>query len=137
MKGNGVGKYIGFSVLGLVMLTTGLLLPKLRDAQGVMLTLPYILVGVGSGIFGSFLGTAIRSYSLKKNPAAARQASIEERDERNIAINDKAKARAYDMTMTAFPALILAFALMRPDMYICIALRRRLLSYCVFLYISP
>jgi len=42
---------------------------------------------------------------------------IEEKDERNVAINNKAKAKAYDLMQIIFAALILAFAFMQVDIY--------------------
>ena len=41
---------------------------------------------------------------------------IEQRDERNIAIADRAKGKAFDMMTFVFGALMLAFALMSVDL---------------------
>lgn len=122
MKNNRVGKYIALAVFGFVLLIVGLVLAKLSpDAQGIMLTLPYICVGVGAGIFGGNFGTAIKHQLLQKDPNAAKQIEIDAKDERNIAINNRAKAKAYDLMVMVFGALILAFALMRIDMYVTLA----------------
>lgn len=43
---------------------------------------------------------------------------VEEKDERNRAINYKAKARAYDLMIYVYAAILIAFALMQVDMYI-------------------
>ncbi len=40
------------------------------------------------------------------------------KDERNIAISNKAKAKAYDLMQIVFGLLIIVFALMRVDMYV-------------------
>ncbi|MDD4772997.1 MAG: hypothetical protein PHZ09_05260 [Eubacteriales bacterium] len=123
MKNNSVGKYTAFAVFGFMLLTAGLILAvSLPDAQNIMRTLPYIMIGIGSGIFGVNLGAAIQNHLLKKDPRAARQLEIETKDERNIAINTKAKAKAYDLGLMVFGALILAFALMRADIYIILIL---------------
>lgn len=123
MSNNKIGKYAALSALGLAMLIAGLVLVKtLPDGQGVMLTLPYICVGIGAGIFGGNLGTAVKNYTMKKNPKAARQIEIEEKDERNIAISNRAKAKAYDLMLMVFSALILAFALMQVGLYIILTL---------------
>lgn len=123
MKNNSVGKYVMFSVLGFVMLIAGIMLAIfMPNAQGFMLTLPYILVGVGAGIFGGNLGTAIKNQHLKKDPKAYKQIEINTKDERNIAINNRAKAKAYDIMLIAFSALILAFALMQVELYVVLAL---------------
>lgn len=53
MKTNSVGKYVIFAMFGFVLLIVGLILTKLlQDAHGVMLTLPYICVGIGAGTVG-------------------------------------------------------------------------------------
>jgi len=61
VKSNSSGKSVALTLLGFAILVAGLLLLKLRpEAEGLMLTLPYICVGVGAGIFGLNLGTAIK-----------------------------------------------------------------------------
>lgn len=99
-----------------------MLAKSLPDAQGIMRTLPYICVGIGAGIFGGNLGTAIKNQLLKKDPNAARQMEIDIKDECNIAISNRAKAKAYDLMLMAYSALILAFALMQVDMYVVLTL---------------
>jgi hypothetical protein len=119
MKNNSVGKYVALTTLGFVMLSVGLVLAaSLSNAQGIMRTFPYICVGVGAGIFGGNLGTAIRNQFLKKAPHIAKQIEIDTKDERNMAISNKAKAKAYDLMLMVYGALILAFALMQVDMYV-------------------
>ena len=119
MKSNSVGKYAVFAAFGLALLIGGLVLIKLLpDPQGVMLTLPYLCVGIGAGIFGGNLGTAIQNHRLNRDPKAAKQIVIDTKDERNVAISNKAKAKAYDLMLMVYGALILAFALMQVDMYV-------------------
>jgi len=118
MKSESIAKYIVLSVFGLLILIVGLVLVKtLPDTTGIMRALPYICVGVGTGLFGGNLGTSIKIYILNKNPDIAKKVEIEAKDERNIAISNKAKAKAYDLMQIVFPALILAFALMQIDIY--------------------
>lgn len=122
MKNNSVGKYVMLAVFGFILLIAGLVLAtSLPETQNIMRTLPYILVGVGAGIFGGNLGTAIKNQLLKKDPDAAKQLEIDTKDERNIAINNRAKAKAYDLMLMVYGALILAFALMQVDMYVVLA----------------
>lgn len=122
MKNEGIAKNIVFSALGLSILIAGLVMIKLMsDAQGILLTLPYVCIGIGSGIFGENLGTSIKKHLMKKDPKIARKIEIESKDERNIAINNKAKAKAYDLMQMVFGALIIAFALMQVDMYMVLA----------------
>lgn len=122
MKNNSVRKYVALAVFGFVMLIAGLVLViSLPDAQGIMLTLPYICVGVGAGIFGGNLGAAISIHLLKKDPSLSKQKEIDTKDERNIAISNKAKAKAFDLMLMVYSALMLAFALMQVDVYVILA----------------
>lgn len=122
MKSESIGKNIALSAFGLVILIAGLVFARLQpDAQGIMLTLPYVCVGIGAGTFGGNLGTSIKKHLLTKDPKAAREIEIEANDERNIAISNRAKAKAYDLMQVVFGALIIAYALMRVDMYVVLA----------------
>jgi hypothetical protein len=62
-------RYIVFAIIGFVILGTGFVLIKLLpDADGILKTLPYICIGLGSGLLGGNLGTAIKNYGAFKNP---------------------------------------------------------------------
>ena len=123
MKQYKVGKYIFLSVIGFVIFGTGLLFTKLLpEVDGILKTLPYLCVGVGAGIFGGNLGTAIKNRTALKNPQAAKQIEIEQKDERNQAISNRAKAQAYDLMIYVYAAILLAFALMQVDMDVILTL---------------
>ncbi len=123
MKQYKVGRYVFLSAIGLVIFVAGLVLIKLLpEADGILKTLPYLCVGMGVGIFGGNLGTAIRNKMVLKNPQAAKQIEVEQKDERNQAIGNKAKARAYDLMIYVYAAILLAFALMQVDMYVILTL---------------
>ncbi|MCO1603778.1 hypothetical protein [Desulfosporosinus nitroreducens] len=110
-------KYAVFSVIGFIIFITGLVLIKsIPDAQGMVRVLPYLCVGIGTGLFGQNLGEILKNAALKKEPQAAKQIEVEANDERNIAISNKAKAKSYDLMLMVFAALMLAFALMQVDM---------------------
>lgn len=113
-----VGRYIVFAALGFLIFAGGLVLIKLlKDAEGMLKSLPYICVGLGSGIMGGNIGTAMKNKALLKNPEAAKLVEISEKDERNQAIINKAKARVYDIMIFVYSAMILAFALMQIELY--------------------
>lgn len=119
---NKKGLYFVISLVGLVLFISGILLiTMLPAAQGIMQTLPYICIGVGCGVFGGSLGAAIKIHILTKNPKAARQAKIEQNDERMRAISFKAKAKAYDIMLMVFGTLMLSFALMQVSVYVILA----------------
>ena len=122
MKSEGIAKYIALSAFGFVVLIVGISFATLLpDKQGIMRSLPYICIGIGAGIFGGNLGTSIKKHLLRKDPKTAREIEIEAKDERNLAISNKAKAKAYDLMQIVFGALILGSALMQVDMYTVLA----------------
>lgn len=100
-------------ILGLFLLATGLYLIKTsEDPQGVMRALPYICIGIGCGLFGHGLGNVISERAIRSDPDLQKKLDIEKNDERNIAIANKAKGKAFDMMTFVFGALMVSFALM-------------------------
>lgn len=126
MKNNKVKSTI-MTVLGLIVLIAGLLAVKFFDLGST--TAPYLCIGLGCGVFGQGVGELIARRSAKKYPEAARQREIEENDERNIALRDRAQAKAYRIMIPVFGALLIAFALMNVE------LRVILLLVAAYLYI--
>lgn len=111
------------TVVGLGLLAGGLYFIKtIEDPQGMLRALPYICVGLGCGIFGHGMGEIIVRSAMKNNPAAAKQLEIDQNDERNLAIANRGKAKAYDMMVFVFGALILALALMGIDLIVVLLL---------------
>lgn len=124
-----VSSYL-ITIVGVAMLAVGLYFIKtIEDPQGLLRALPYICVGLGSGIFGHGMGEVMVLFAKKHNPAAAKQLEIEKNDERNLAIANRAKAKAYDMMVFVFGALNIALALMDID------LTMLLLLVCAYLFI--
>ncbi|GKU76609.1 hypothetical protein [Paenibacillus sp. L3-i20] len=105
------------TVVGVGLLVIGVYFIKtIEDPQGMLRALPYICVGIGCVVFGHGIGEIILRHAMNNNPAAAKQLEIERKDERNLAIANRAKAKAYDMMVYVFGALILAFSLMGIDL---------------------
>lgn len=114
MKKHGLQTALG--ILGLVVLAVGLYLVKtIADPKGILLTLPYVFVGIGSGLFGQGVAGVIERYVYKKHPDMQKQKEIEVNDERNREISTRAKAKAYDTMVFVFGALMFSFALMNVD----------------------
>lgn len=88
------------------------LLKTYTGTAGIMMTLPYLCVGVGCGVFGHGMGNVIAKRAMKSDPEMEKRREIEKNDERNVAIANKAKAKAYDLMIFVFGALLLSFALM-------------------------
>lgn len=122
MKNKKIAIYIVFSAMGAALCAAGLLIKLAPDAQGILLTLPNVCVGVGAGVFGGSLSTAITNYRIRKNPQKAKQIEIEEKDERNRAVSCRAKAKAYDVMRFVLGAVVLTFALMEVEMYVVLTL---------------
>ena len=123
MKKYKVGRYFFLATIGLIIFVVGLALIKLsQDTDGILKTLPYICVGLGSGIFGGNIGTAFKNKAMLKNPQATRQVEIEQKDERNQTISNKSKARVYDLMIFVYAVVILAFALMQINIYVTLIL---------------
>lgn len=105
------------AIIGLVLFVAGLIFVKtFLEPQGVMRALPYVCIGIGCGIFGQGMGNIISRKALKNNPVIHKQIEIENKDERNIAIANRAKAKSYDMMVFVFGALMVSFALMGVEM---------------------
>lgn len=81
-----------------------------------MLTLPYVCIGIGSGLFGHGMGSILSRRAMQNNPQMRKQMEIEQNDERNIAIANRAKGKAFDMMTFVFGALMISFALMGADL---------------------
>ena len=77
---------------------------------------PYLCIGIGAGLFGQGTGELVSRRALRSSPEICKQLEIAQKDERNVAIANRAKGKAYDMMTYAFGALIVSFALMRVEM---------------------
>ncbi len=109
------GKSVIGVIIGVVILVSGLVLIKVLQEDSALRSLPYVLVGIGCGVFGSSFGTLVTKRVYKKHPEMERLKNIEEKDERNIAIMNHSKARAYDRMVFVFGALMMCFAVMEVD----------------------
>lgn len=71
-----------------------------------------VLVGLGAGLFGMSGAQLITQRVMQRNPGLQKKMSIEQSDERNVQINNYAKAKAFEFsTFIALPFfLILVFA---------------------------
>lgn len=104
-------------ILGLLLLVVGLSLIKIsNDPQGVIRALPYVCIGIGCGLFGHGMGNVISERAINSDPELKKKLDIEKNDERNVAIANRAKGKAFDMMTFVFGALMLSFALIGIDM---------------------
>ena len=102
-------RHYGIMAAGLLVAVAGIaVLLVVKDVQGVLRVLPYLCVGIGSGLFGQGMGSVISRRKMEQNPEIARQIRIEQKDERNIAVVHRAKAKALDIMLYTFAVLLLA-----------------------------
>lgn len=104
-------------VLGVLLIAAGLILIKaVKEPEGLFRVLPFVFLGIGCGVFGSGVGALVSSWALKNEPQLQKQMEIEQKDERNIAIANQAKAKAFDAMLYLFGALMITFALMMVEL---------------------
>lgn len=82
------------------------------QAEGVMAVLPFVCLGIGCGAFGHGMGDLLSRKALESDPELARSLAIEQQDERNIALANRAKGKAFDIMLYVYGALMVSFALM-------------------------
>ena len=122
--------YYLLALVGAALFAVGLCgISAAVEAKGIMRTLPYLGIGIGSGLFGHGVGELINRAKEKRNPGAARTVRIEKNDERTIAVTNRSKAKALDTMIYVFAALNLAFVLMGVDVLI------TLLSIFAYLFV--
>ena len=113
---NYVLKNILLSFLGVVLVALGLYIYQKTVGMGkTVVAIPYIFIAIGCGILGHFTGNLIQYYSTKNNEELKRQIEIEKNDERNVLIAEKSKAKAYDLMIYLFAAMLIIFSLMGAD----------------------
>jgi hypothetical protein len=114
VKQSKIKNIIFLLLLGVVLLAAGifggLVFGKTsRTATGIL----GLCVGIGIGLIGMNVVNLIISLYYKKHPDLKKLSDIDSKDERNISINTKAKANAFDITIKAL--IIVPFLLILAD----------------------
>lgn len=116
-------KYIIILIIGIIMLlVAGYLLMVFPKTERVTRTIPFVLIGIGSGAIGHAIGFLIKSRLVGGDKELQESIEIEEKDERNIAIMSLAKSKAYDAMTLLFGGLLLIFAIMEVEVAVIILL---------------
>ena len=98
---------------GVLLMAAGLLLLRaFPEAEGAARVAPYLMVGLGSGMFGHGMGGIISRRALKGAPDVQKALEIERTDERNVMIGNAAKGKAFDLMTYLYGALTFSFAMM-------------------------
>ena len=99
--------------IGVILFAIGIMLRYiLPEADGVLKSLPHILSGFGTGIIGVGVVLIFKKRAIESNPEKAKEYEINEKDERNILINEKASNVTWYVTLFTLAALSLAFLIM-------------------------
>lgn len=110
-------KSYAIAAVGIVLLLWGFYLLKgVEISNEFLMKLPYIFIGIGCGLFGHGMGNLIADKAISKDADVRKRIEIEKNDERNIAISNRAKSKAYDIMTFVFGALMVSFALMGVEM---------------------
>lgn len=96
----GAGLYFALSAVG-------------REPSGMMIALPFVLIGFGSGLIGASISLIVRNNAAMKNPDYQTRQRIEQNDERNIIVYNAAKAKSFNIAVYLYAAVLIAFTLMR------------------------
>lgn len=114
-------------VAGIILVALGLFFINIaNNSTEFKLAFPSICISIGCGMFGHGMGDIISEWAVRSDPETQRKLKIEKNDERNIAIVNRAKGKAFDMMTFVFGALMVSFALMGIDM---IAVRLLVFAY--------
>lgn len=68
-------------------------------------TIAGVLIGVGGGLFGMSVSNLVMLHMERKHPELEKQKRIEQKDERNTMIRNRAKAKAGDITQWLIVAI--------------------------------
>ena len=99
--------------IGLLFFAIGIALRFIfHEANGVLESSPHILSGFGAGIMGVGVVLFFKKRAIESNPEKAKEYEINEKDERNIQINEKASHATWYVTLFALAILSLAFLIM-------------------------
>jgi drug/metabolite transporter (DMT)-like permease len=107
MKSTNILLYIILLGIGVSLFCVGgfvLTDPELKSISG-------LCIGIGAGLFGMSIGQIFAAKAIAKNPNYKHKLAIEEKDERNIYINNAAKGKAFDFMGIALGILMLIYAL--------------------------
>ena len=131
MRNKQMKLYTSLAVLGAILFVIGGFVFTGKDVN----TVPGLFIGIGAGLFGLSVAQIIVIVIAEKNPEYKRKASIEEKDERNIAISNKAKAKGFNAMGYILPILMLVYILINADLlFILLLVFAYLLVYGVYIF---
>lgn len=106
-------------LLSIILLISATYLTLSGKADG---SITGIFFGVGAGLVGVGIAHILENYFYKKNPELCKRKLIEQSDERNMAINNKARAKSGTMLMYLNFILAMIMSFFRIELWAVLAL---------------
>lgn len=104
-------------ILGLILVIVSVICFYFFGSERFAYTVvSYSIFGGGFGLLGDGIGRLNAARLEKKDPERMRLINIEKNDERNIAIDEKARAKAYTLSIYLFSAVLVILAIMRVEL---------------------
>lgn len=120
-------RYISILLLGIVLAIFGGFFIQERWGG--------ILVGLGAGLSGMSGAQLITERVMQRNPALQKKISIEQSDERNVQINNYAKAKAFEFaTFLALPFFLILVLADVPLSIVLLSIAVYVADYAVYLW---
>lgn len=132
-------KFYGLLFIGFLLLVAGLLLKFFTPTdEGMVFGLTFIMVGLGAGLVGAVGAKVFMERILHRDPVLAKQYEINEKDERNIRLREKAGYASWYSTLLMLSLVALIFLLldyMVATFILIGVLLVHLLSFFVYVYV--
>ncbi len=106
-------KNIILTIAGFGLLLLGVAFAIRSLEAGVVTVWPFASIGIGSGIAGAAIGQTLKRRKLATDETFQEQMQVLQADERNVIIMNRAKAKAFSISIYLYAALMLAFLLLR------------------------
>lgn len=108
---------ITFLISGIALAGFGLYFLKSGNQVPVFIkVIQSLMTGAGCILFGYGSSKLLEINALKNSPELEKDLEIQNKDERNTMLRDKSKAKAFDLMLHTFNALILAFLVMKVEL---------------------
>ena len=106
-----------FIIIGLLLIIGSIIaLYFFRDKKSAYTVISFTVFGGGFGLLGDGIGRLNAARLEKKDPERMKLFNIEKHDERNIAIDEKARAKAFTLSQYLFSAMLVVLAIMRVEL---------------------
>ena len=116
MEKRGRTAFILLTIGVILVIVSTITLFFLSDERLTYTVVSYVVFGIGFGLVGDALGRLNSMRLEKKDPERMKVIRVEKNDERNIAIDEKAKAKAFSFMTYLYAVVLVALAIMRVEL---------------------